>query len=124
MPLTSVTSHTDLQSNFDRLDKWDTQWGMSFNNNKFHVLHSRSNNPRHVYMLENYSPIAVNSADDLSLLREATSPGRYDLHIQRTIKKLHGAPYLILRGLSSHRVNIRHKVFVSYIRLIEFAAVL
>ena len=61
---------------------------------------------------------------DLSLLREATSSGRYDLHIQRTIKKLYGAPYLILRGLSSHRVNIRHKVFVSYIRLIEFAAVL
>ena len=67
-------------------------------------------------MLGNYSLIAVDSADDLGLLRETTSPGRYDLHIQRTIKKSYDALFLILRGLSSRRVNNMHKVFVSYIR--------
>ena len=78
-------------------------------------------------MLGNYSLIAAYSADDLGLPREATSPGRYDLHIQRVIKKLHGALFVILRELSSRRVNIMpaHKVFVSYIRpIIKFAAVL
>ena len=77
------------------------------------------------YMLKNYSLIAVDSVDDLGLLHEVTSPGRYDLQIQRAIKKLYGALFLIRCGLSSRRVNILHKVFVSYIRpIIEFAAVL
>ena len=58
MPLTSVTSHTDLQSDLDCLDKWATQWCMSFNKNVI-VLHFGSNNPEHVYMLGNYSLIAV-----------------------------------------------------------------
>ena len=54
---------------------------ISFNKNKCHVLHFRSNNPRHVYKLGNYSLTNVDSADDLGLLREATSPGRYDFPI-------------------------------------------
>ena len=29
MPLTSVTSNTDLQFDLDRLDNWVPQWGMS-----------------------------------------------------------------------------------------------
>ena len=74
-------------------------------------------------MLENYSLIAVDSADDFG--REATSSGRYNLHIQFAIKISYGALFLILRGLSSRRVNIMHKVYVSYLRPIsEFAAVL
>ena len=76
-------------------------------------------------MLGNYNLIAIDSADDLGLLCEATFPGLYALHIQRAIKKSHCALFLLLCGLSSRRVIIMHKVFVSYIRLIiEFAAVL
>ena len=73
MPLTSVTSHTNSQSDLDRLDKWAIQWGMSFNKDKCHGLHFGSNNPRHVYMVGNYSQIAVDSVDNLGLLRELTS---------------------------------------------------
>ena len=114
-----------MQSDLDRLDKWAIHCGMSFNKDKCHVLHFKSNNSRHVYVLGNYSLIVVDSADDLGLLHEATSPGRYDLHIELAIKKSFGALFLILCGLSSHRVNIMHKVFVSYIRLIiEFTVVL
>ena len=50
--------------------------------------------------------IAVDFTDDLGLLCEAISPGRYDLHFQSAIKKSYGAIFLILRGLSSRRVNI------------------
>ena len=64
-------------------------------------------------MLGNYSLTADDFAHDLGLQRKSTSPGRYDIHIQRTIKKSNGALFLILRGLSSRRVNIMHKVFVS-----------
>ena len=72
-----------------------------------------------------YSLIAVDSADDLGYLHEANSLSRYDLHIQRAIKKSYGALFLILYGLSSRRVIIMHKVFVSYIHpIIEFADVL
>ena len=125
MPLIPITCRTDLQSDLDRSDKWATQWGMSFNKDKCHVLHFRSNSLwGHVYMLGNYSLNSLNSADDLGLLHEATSLGRYDLHIQYAIKKS-CVLFLILCGLSSCRVNIMHKVFVSYIRLIiVFAAVL
>ena len=42
-------------------------------------------------MLGNHSLVAVDSAGDLGLLREATFPGRYDLHIKRAIKKSYGA---------------------------------
>ena len=131
MPLNSVTSYTDLQSDLDRLDKWATQWAMAFNKDIFYALHLGSNNPRKIYMRGNYSLIAVDSADDLGLLRKATSPDRYDLHIQHAIKKSCSALFLILRELSSYRVNIMHKVFVLYILLvfviyirpiIEFAA--
>ena len=90
MPLTSVTSHTDLQSDLDRLDKWATHRGMTLKKVKCHVLHFESNNPRHVYMLGNNNLIAVDFADDLGLLSEATSPGHYDLHIQCAIKKSYG----------------------------------
>ena len=38
MPLTSVTSHTDLQSDLYRLDKWAAHWGKTFSRNKFQVL--------------------------------------------------------------------------------------
>ena len=76
-------------------------------------------------MLAKYSLIAVNSADDRGLLREATSTGRYNLHIQRTIYKSYGDFFWILRRLSFCRVNIMHEVFVSYIRpTAEFVAVL
>ena len=81
MPIIFVTSHIDLQSDLDRLGKWATQWGMFFNKDKCHVLPFGSNNPRYVYVLGNYGLIAVDSADDLDLLREATSPSRYYLHI-------------------------------------------
>ena len=110
-PLTSVTSHTDLQSDLDRLDKWAAQWGMFFSKDNCHALHFGSNNPRHVYMLGNYNLIAVDSADDLGLLREATSPDCYDCHIELAIKKSFGALFLILHGLSSSRcINIMHTV--------------
>ena len=126
MPLTSVTSLTDLQSDLYRLDKWATQWGIFFNKDKSHVLVLGSNNSKHVYMCGNFSLIAVDSADDLGLLREATSPSRYNLHIQHAIiKKSYGVLFLTLLGLLSRCLNIMHKVFVSYIRpIIEFAAVL
>ena len=97
----------------------------TLNKNKCHVLHFGSNNSRHVYMLGKYNQTAVDSADDLGLLREATSSGRYDLHIQRAIKISYGALFLILHGLSSRRVTIMHKIFVSYIRpIIELVALL
>ena len=38
MPLTSVTSDTDLQSDLDRSDKWAIQWDMSFK--KINVMSS------------------------------------------------------------------------------------
>ena len=65
-------------------------------------------------MLEKYSLMSIDSADDLSLLCEVASSGRYNLHIQHAIKKLYGALFLILRGFSYRRVYIVHKVFVSY----------
>ena len=76
-------------------------------------------------MLKNYSLIAVDSAGDLGLLCETTSPGPHNLFIQRAIKKSYDTLFLILRRLSSRHVNIMHKLFVSYIRpTIEFAAIL
>ena len=77
--------------------------GTSFNKDKCHVPHFESNNPRHVYLLGNYSLVAVDSADDLGLLREATSPGRYNLHVQRATKKSYGALFLIFCELLSRR---------------------
>ena len=60
----------------------------------------------------------------LGPLHAAIFTGCYELHIQRVIKKLYGAVFLILHGLSSRRVNIMHKVFVCYIHpIIEFIAV-
>ena len=53
---------------------------MSFTKDKCHILHFGSNSPRYVYKFGNYSLIAVDSTDDLGLLREAASPGPSELY--------------------------------------------
>jgi hypothetical protein len=125
LPIQSVDARSALQNDLDRLHQWAKSWGMTFNISKCHVMHFGRNNPMFNYKLGDDDLLAIESSDDLGLLREAAKLGRYELHTARVIKKAFNAMFLILQGLSSRRKELMRNVFTCYIQpIIDFAAIL
>ena len=49
--ISSAEDAAELQGTLNRLCEWATEWGMSFNVAKCHVMHMGRNNPRHIYTM-------------------------------------------------------------------------
>ena len=80
------------------------------------MLHLGDNNPKYSYSMGAHNLSAIDSLDDLGLLREAAWPCKYGAHLNRTLRKAYGAMFLILCGILSRRVDIMRTIFVTYIQ--------
>ena len=70
----SDASQAALQPDLHRLDQWTINWGMSFNEMKYHVTQLGDHNPTYSYSLGAHNLSAIDLLDNLGLSREAASP--------------------------------------------------
>ena len=60
--------HNKMQSYIDNLVNWSKKWGMEFNKEKCKIMHCGSNNPGHIYTMENQPLSTTDEERDIGVI--------------------------------------------------------
>ena len=119
--LTTDLDQASLQAALGRLQEWCTDWQMSINISKCHVLHLGKNNKHFHYYLYGNLIDARQSVADLGV--EIDSNLTFDAHINRIIGKAYSRVGVIYKGFASRDVRILKQAYITYVRpVLEYAS--
>ena len=111
----------ELQESLDRLCKWATKWGMSFNVAKCHVMHIGRHNQRNVYKMDGVALATTETERDIGVLISSNlKPTQQCKKAAQTASTVLGQ---ITRAFHYRDRHVFLKLYVQYVRPhLEFAA--
>ncbi|XP_063921257.1 uncharacterized protein LOC135136058 [Zophobas morio] len=63
-----ILNYRELQTDLNTVYRWCLDWLIPLNNGKCKVLHLGTNNPKHIYMIDNEAVKMVDSQNDLGVI--------------------------------------------------------
>ena len=97
----------DLQQNMCNLEAWSAKWQLPFNATKCKVLHSRANNLRHLYMLNNHTLESTKSEKDVGIIIDEDL--KYHVHTTSAAKKANQVLGIIKKSYVTRYSLLRYK---------------
>ena len=110
-----------LQSDLDKLQKWETEWLMKFHPNKCQVLHitNKKDPIKHIYNIHQTNLEEVNTAKYLGV--NINNKLSWNDHISSMLKKAHSTFGFIQRNVSSCPIDTREMCTKKLVRpLVEY----
>ncbi|KAJ3640527.1 hypothetical protein Zmor_003820 [Zophobas morio] len=99
-----------------------TYWLIPLNNGKCKVLHLGTNNPKHIYMIDNEAVKMVDSQNDLGVI--ITSDLSWSNQVAYVARRANSASYMLFNAFRHPSRDTFLKLFKSYIRpILEYANV-
>jgi hypothetical protein len=113
----------ELQKDLNALQKWESDWGMSFNPTKCNILHvSRKKNPSsHTYHLKG---VPLEAVDDATYLGVAVSKTlEWHKHISKTVAKGYKSLGFIKRNIRTSSRKTKELAYTAMVRpTLEYAS--
>jgi hypothetical protein len=110
-----------LQSALNRLQQWCTDWQLTINTSKCHVLHLGKNNCHSQYYLNGCLIGVSQTVTDLGV--DINSSLKYDMHINKIIGKAYSRVGVLFKGFASRDVRILRQAYLTYVRpVLEYAS--
>jgi hypothetical protein len=117
----SDCDNNSLQATLDKLQLWCSEWQLTVNINKCHVIHIGKGIYNHVYSFDGHQLHVCDKVCDLGI--EIDSDLSFDAHINMIVGKAYSRIGILFKGFSSRNVALLVKAYVTYIRpTLEYAS--
>ena len=117
-----IQNYRELQTDLNTVYRWCLDWLIPLNNGKCKVLHLGTNNPKHIYMIDNEAVKMVDSQNDLGVI--ITSDLSWSNQVAYVARRANSASYMLFNAFRHPSRDTFLKLFKSYIRpILEYANV-